>query len=585
MGWDLICWTWLRLRESRRSSPSRCGLFLFMMIVPAAVSPVSALADKSSAKFPGKTSNWNGFVRYDFQVGGRSVLVVSPDEPVAGKPWVWHGEFFGHKPAPDIELLKRGFHVVYTRIPDMLGAPPAVEHWDLVYQEMTKKYGLADKVALVGLSRGGLYCYNWAVKNPEKVACIYGDAPVCDFKSWPGGQGDGRGSQRDWGLVLSRYGFESDAEANEYLGNPVDTLQALAKEDVPLLHVHGDADQVVPWNENTGVLARRYRELGGRIQLIQKPGLGHHPHGLLDPSPIVEFIVQHASLNPPPRIRKKKLDPVDQLAIHLEPDRKVVYRVVDKGEDDVSGKRELLLHVFQPDGWESDQRRPCFLVIHGGGWTGGEPRRMYPFASHFARLGMVGMSVQYRLLDAKSGTSVLDAVSDVRSALDFIRSHHSELGIDRDQIVVSGGSAGGHLAASTAMFENLPIDEKIRHLTSRPKALVLLFPVIDTSANGYGQKKIGEKWKDLSPLHNVTGNLPTTLLFHGTSDTVTPFSGAEQFVSEMHRKGNECELVSHEGGRHGYLMFDQSLLQQTLSKMESFLEQQSLLPVRPLRDE
>ena len=121
-----------------------------MMIVPAAASPVSAIADESSAKFPGKTSNWNGFVRYDFQVGGRSVLVVSPDEPIAGKPWVWHGEFFGHKPAPDIELLQRGFHVVYTRIPDMLGAPPAVEHWELVYQEMTKKYGLAEKVALVG---------------------------------------------------------------------------------------------------------------------------------------------------------------------------------------------------------------------------------------------------------------------------------------------------------------------------------------------------------------------------------------------------------------------------------------------------
>ena len=68
----------LRLRKSRRCSPSRCGLFLFMMIVPAAVYPVSALADKSSVKFPGKTSNWNGFVRYDFQVGGRSVLVVSP---------------------------------------------------------------------------------------------------------------------------------------------------------------------------------------------------------------------------------------------------------------------------------------------------------------------------------------------------------------------------------------------------------------------------------------------------------------------------------------------------------------------------
>jgi pimeloyl-ACP methyl ester carboxylesterase len=147
----------------------------------------------------------------------------------------------------------------------------------------------------VGLSRGGLYCYNWAAAHPDQVACIYGDAPVCDFKSWPGGRGKGKGSARDWALVLQVYGFKDDAEALAYRGNPVDRLQPLANAGVPLLHVFGDADDVVPWEENTGLLAERYRALGGSITLIRKPGVGHHPHGLDDSTPIIEFIQQHAT--------------------------------------------------------------------------------------------------------------------------------------------------------------------------------------------------------------------------------------------------------------------------------------------------
>ena len=247
------------------------------------------------APFPGKTSQWNGFVRYDFAVGGKSVLVVTPKEPAKGRPWVWHGEFFGHKPAPDIGLLERGFHIVYMSVPDMLGSPEAVKHWDACYAELTTKHGLAPKAALVGLSRGGLYCYNWAIANPDKVSCIYADAPVCDFKSWPGGKGKGKGSPRDWKLVLERYGFADDAAALAYDKNPVDQLAPLAKAKVPLLHVYGDADNVVPWDENTGVVADRYRKLGGEIQLIGKKGVGHHPHGLEDSTPIVEFIVKAAA--------------------------------------------------------------------------------------------------------------------------------------------------------------------------------------------------------------------------------------------------------------------------------------------------
>ncbi len=248
----------------------------------------------SDAPFPGARSSWNGYDRYDFVVAGKPVLVVAPKQPAPGKPWVWHGEFFGHKPAPDIALLGKGFHIVYTSVPDMLGCPDAVANWNAFYKELTERYGFAPKAALVGLSRGGLYVYNWAAANPDKTACIYADAAVCDFKSWPGGKGQGKGSPRDWQLVLERYGFKNDAEALAYDKNPIDNLEPLAKARVPLLHVYGDADDVVPWDENTGVVADRYQKLGGDIMLIAKPGVGHHPHGLEDSTPIVDFISFHA---------------------------------------------------------------------------------------------------------------------------------------------------------------------------------------------------------------------------------------------------------------------------------------------------
>ncbi len=269
------------------------------LLILATIATASLAKADPPVGFPGKPSDWHGFRRYDFAVDGKPVLVVAPDAPADGRPWVWHGEFFGHKPDPDIALLKQGFHVVYMRVPDMLGCPRAVQHWNAFYKELTHKYGFAKKAALVGLSRGGLYCYNWAAANPEKVACIYGDAPVCDFKSWPGGKGKGKGSPRDWKLVLETYGFKNEAEALAYDKNPVDNLEPLAKAGVPLLHVYGDADDVVPWDENTGVIAERYRKLGGSITLIAKHGVGHHPHGLDDSTPIVEFIARHAAVRAP----------------------------------------------------------------------------------------------------------------------------------------------------------------------------------------------------------------------------------------------------------------------------------------------
>jgi pimeloyl-ACP methyl ester carboxylesterase len=255
---------------------------------------VVATCSAWAIELPGRKSTWHGFVRYDFEIQGRSVIVVSPGTAAAGRPWIWHGEFFGHRPEPDIVLLGRGFHVVYMRVPDLFGSPSAIGYWDTLYRELTQKHAFSTKPALVGLSRGGLYCFNWAATYPDRVACIYADAPVCDLHSWPLGRGQGAGNAAEVPKLLKAYGVASEEQLMARALNPIDRLEPLARAGVPLLVVYGDADKAVPWPENAGVVAERYRRLGGDISLIAKPGVGH-VHGLDDSTPIIDFIYRHRS--------------------------------------------------------------------------------------------------------------------------------------------------------------------------------------------------------------------------------------------------------------------------------------------------
>ncbi|GEP42847.1 alpha/beta hydrolase [Brevifollis gellanilyticus] len=276
-----------------------------------------------------------------------------------------------------------------------------------------------------------------------------------------------------------------------------------------------------------------------------------------------------SSIGQEPATKAKAPDAMDKMAAELKPSRILVYKKI--------ADRELQMHVFEPSGFKAGDKRACYVIIHGGGWTGGAPPRMYPFAAHYAKLGMVGISVQYRLHSAKTGVSVFDCVKDARSAVRYIKSHASELGIDPTRIIVSGGSAGGHLAAATALFDKVNEDGDDLSISATPAALVLLFPVIDTSKEGYGQAKIGERWQELSPVHNVRAGLPPTLVFHGTGDTVTPFAGAKAFDEAMLKAGNRCELDVNEGGTHGYLMRDKALYDDTMTKTDVFLKSLGLL--------
>jgi pimeloyl-ACP methyl ester carboxylesterase len=157
---------------------------------------------------------------------------------------------------------------------------------------LVQHFSLNPQSALVGTSRGGLYCYNWAARYPERVSCIFGDAPVCDLKSWPLGMGNGTRSEAEVAKLMAVYGVENVPRLLEVAVNPTDHLQAIAQQHIPILHVSGDADTIVPMAENTEALQKAYQKLGGKMEVIVKPGIGH-VHGLDDSTPIIEFIDRH----------------------------------------------------------------------------------------------------------------------------------------------------------------------------------------------------------------------------------------------------------------------------------------------------
>jgi len=242
--------------------------------------------------FPGSKSVWHGYAKYDFDLDGRACCVVVPARVAPGTPWIWRARFWGHEPQTDLALLSKGFHVVYMDVAGLYGSPRAVAHWNAFYEYLTGECGFARKPALEGMSRGGLIVFNWAAANPERVSCIYADAPVCDIKSWPGGKGKADVHPDEWQACLKEYAL-TEQEALEFRDNPIDHLEPLANAAVPLLHVCGAADTGVPVDENTAIVEQRYRALGGSIQVILKEGCGHHPHSLEDPAPIVDFILRN----------------------------------------------------------------------------------------------------------------------------------------------------------------------------------------------------------------------------------------------------------------------------------------------------
>ncbi len=262
--------------------------YMGMILVGFLVFSLPSFGD-NTVTYDGEKSDYSGFDKYVTEWEGKAVEIVVPTQLDAQRRWVWLGFYTSPGRRFAKLMLERGFHVVHIKTGEKSWSPADTEVKNQFYPWVIKQYQLHKKPVLVGFSQGGISTYNWATRNPRSVAAIYADAPVCDFKSWPCGLGS---STKKSGLaeVLKKFDFKTEQEALEYKGNPIDMLAPLAELDVPLIHVIGDVDDVVPPAENTLIMEERYQALGGTIQVIHKPEGKHHPHGLKDYTPVLEFI-------------------------------------------------------------------------------------------------------------------------------------------------------------------------------------------------------------------------------------------------------------------------------------------------------
>lgn len=237
-----------------------------------------------------KKAQWNGYDRYDFSVGGREALMIVPKVPAEGNPWIWRAEFFDAFPQADLAMVEKGWYLAYYRVSDMYGCPEAIRLMRGFHDFVEKQFHLTSRTILFGFSRGGFYSFNYAAEYPDKVAALYLDAPALDIRSWPGGFGKAERSEKEWQECLKLYGLTEET-VNHFKGNPLDKTEQVANESIPIIIVYGDADTAAIFSENSEILINKYEQLGGEIKVIVKPGGGHHPHSLEDPTPIVDFLI------------------------------------------------------------------------------------------------------------------------------------------------------------------------------------------------------------------------------------------------------------------------------------------------------
>ncbi|NQU51931.1 MAG: alpha/beta hydrolase fold domain-containing protein, partial [Bacteroidetes bacterium] len=179
----------------------------------------------------------------------------------------------------------------------------------------------------------------------------------------------------------------------------------------------------------------------------------------------------------------------------------------------------------------------------------------------------------------KHNTSPFECVKDARSAMRFLKMNGENLRIDTNKIVAAGGSAGGHLAACTAIINNINEETDNLSVSTKPFAMILFNPVIDTGKRGYGSEKVAGREFEISPVHHVTSGIPPTLIMHGKSDTTVPYENVVRFTQLMKQEGNDCTLIGYKKQNHGFFNFNKKPkhFKKTLQKAEAFLEDYNLL--------
>ncbi|UCG46348.1 MAG: alpha/beta hydrolase fold domain-containing protein [Phycisphaerales bacterium] len=393
-----------------------------------------------------------------------------------------------------------------------------VEHVDSTFRAIAERRGRA----IEGYSMGGYGAAFLGFKYPERFGVI---SILSGALHSPESLKESRGEI--FGAV-----FGGDAEyaaANSPWSLVKANAGRIRGRTFVRIHV-GERDRLKERNEN---LHKLLQELRIEHEWFVIGGSSHNPTEVFSnwPGSMFDFYAKaFANLETGTAGQTREGEKVEQY----------VYKKTTQGE--------LVIHVHFPEGWRAGDKRPCAVFFFGGGWQGGRVQQFAPQAEYFCQRGMVTARADYRVR-SRHGTSPDKCVEDGKSAVRWLRGRAAKLGIDPNHIVASGGSAGGHVAACTFTTKGLEAEGEDVSISSRPNLLVLFNPVMNClpMAGRIGSEEMARR---ISPNHNLTADVPPTIVFFGTEDRF--LAGGKEFIEKAAKLNIPAELYVAEGQRHGF---------------------------------
>lgn len=236
---------------------------------------------------------WNGFQCEEFLFEEHPALAVFPDKRAEKAKLLIQTEYRDAFPETAKAMLSRGHFFCFIQNDNRWGTAADVERKARFIGHMLEKYGITGGCVPVGMSCGGIFAVKLAARFPERISCVYLDAPVVNYMSCPCGFGHGNALSENNSEILQALSLAGMPELLAFRDMPLDNIPDLIRNRVPMLLVAGDADHTVPFDENGAFLERAYRDSGTDYAVYLKKGCDHHPHGLEDLAPVISFIENH----------------------------------------------------------------------------------------------------------------------------------------------------------------------------------------------------------------------------------------------------------------------------------------------------
>ncbi len=235
---------------------------------------------------------WNGFTKLEFLFEDHEACLVYPPEENKTPHWALKTEYFSAFNDTAILLLNKGYHFAYIQNDHRWGGREDLARKKRFGEYLQKEFHLLEKCVPIGLSCGGLIAIKLAGIYPEMVSVLYIDAPVVDLLSM---LSLGRHHEQHEELFRDEIlqTFQTTvSQMLSYRDHPLDWLPSVIAHKIPTVLVYGGKDTVVFPDENAEVVKRAFRGTDVPFLCICKPTCDHHPHGLEDPTPVVDFILQ-----------------------------------------------------------------------------------------------------------------------------------------------------------------------------------------------------------------------------------------------------------------------------------------------------